>query len=310
VSLEGESHMIFAGLGDTWPYDVNAAGQFLITENNYQVLIAGRGPSGKEDLNLSWFETSGSPNISGDGRWLLFSSVNPGPGEIYDLCWRQTDGSPVVRIGKGSARAISPDRAWVISQILSNPEELVLFPTGAGETRHLERGAIQHLGSARFFPDGKQILECGADAQQINRCYVQDAAGGPPRPLTSDGTSEGFVSPDGAKILARAADGKFTLFTLEGKLLGIFPGLTPSDTVLRWSPDSRSILVRSGTSLPARIERVDLSSGVRTFLREIGPEDKTAIVDIRAITIADDPNSYAYSFNRVTSRLAILNGVK
>jgi eukaryotic-like serine/threonine-protein kinase len=310
VSLNGESHMIFAGLGDTWPYDVNAAGQFLITENNYQVLISGRGPGGKEDLNLSWFETSGSPTISADGRWLLFSSVNPSPGEIYDLCWRQTDGSPVVRIGKGSARDISPDKAWALSEILANPEELVLFPTGAGETRHLERGSIEHFGSARFYPDGKQILACGADARQVNRCYVQDVANGAPRPLTPEGTSEGFVAPDGSRILARAADGKFALFSIEGKQETVFPGLTPDDIVLRWSADGRSILVRPGTALPARIERVELLNGHRTFLREIGPEDKTAIIDIRTISIADDPSSYAYAFNRVTSRLAILNGVK
>ena len=135
-------------------------------------------------------------------------------------------------------------------------------------------------------------------------------ANGAPRPLTPDGTSEGFVAPDGSRILARAANGKFALFSIEGKQQEVFPGLAPDDIVLRWSADGRSILVRPGTSLPARIERVDLLNGHRTFLREIGPEDKTAIIDIRTISIADDPSSYAYSFNRVTSRLAILNGVK
>ena len=310
IALDGETRAIFAGLGDAWPYDVNAAGQLLVTEGNYQVLIGGRGPGGKEDLNLSWFETSGYPVISADGRWLLFSSVNPSAGPIYDLCWRKTDGSPVVRIGSGAARDISPDGAWAIAQLLSNPEELVLFPTGAGETRHLDHGAIQHFGSARFFPDGKRILECGAEPDQKHQCYVQDVAGGPPRPLTPAGTSNGFVSPDGSKILARTGDGGYSFFTIDGNSPVPVPGVTKNDTVLRWSPDGRSILVRPGSALPARIERVEIAGGRRTFIREIGPEDKTAVVDLRAVTIADDPGSYAYSFNRVASRLAILNGVR
>jgi hypothetical protein len=46
-----------------------------------------------------------------------------------------TDGSPAVRLGDGSASALSPDTKWVVGGLPRPPVQLYLIPTRAGEQR-------------------------------------------------------------------------------------------------------------------------------------------------------------------------------
>ena len=134
----------------------------------------------------------------------------------YAVCLRQTDGSPVVRLGEGSAADLSRDGKWALANVPTTPPQLVLYPTGAGEPRQLERGGLVSYESAQFFPDGKRIVVCGHEDGKGVRCYVQDVAGGKPRPVTPEGTSEGFVSPDGRLILVKASGGALVLYPVDG----------------------------------------------------------------------------------------------
>jgi hypothetical protein len=53
---------------------------------------------------------------------------------------------------------------------------------------------------------------------------------------------------------------------------------------------------------------VDLSTGRRTFLREVAPADRAGVLRIRDIAIADTGKSYAYSYYRNLARLATVEG--
>ena len=100
----------------------------------------------------------------------------------------------------------SPDGRWALAVVATSPDRLMLYPAGPGEPRHLESGDIREYSSARWFPDGKRILVCGTEAKHASRCYAQDVSGGKPRPVTSEGSRNGIVSPDGTLLLTGSSD--------------------------------------------------------------------------------------------------------
>jgi hypothetical protein len=242
---------------------------------------------------------------------MLFTDENNmAAGLNYALLLRKTDGSPVVRLGDGVASGLSPDGSWALSIIPGPPAQLVLYPTGAGEKRVLEPGDIQNYESAQFFPDGKRVLACGNELGHLTRCYVQDIAGGGPRPITPEATGGGVVSPDGKLVLARGADGKYFLYPVAGGSPQPVPGMTPEDVVTGWNGDGPTVWVFHRTEIPARIEEVALATGRRTLVHEVAPTDRTGVLRIMGVAMADHGKSYAYSYERDLSSLTVIEGVK
>jgi len=197
-------------------------------------------------------------------------------------------------------------------------QPLVVYPTGAGETRHLDRGPIERYSSARWFPDGVHILACGAEAGHAERCYVQDVQGSAPHPVSPENTSDGRVSPDGRQILVRRGgrSGLFgnpstsaEIYPLAGGPPRILSDLTGDDTVIKWESDGRTLLVSHGL-LPARIERFSLETGRRDLVRTLAPNNLVGVTGITQVTVADDPNVYTYGINHQSSRLFSVQGAR
>jgi serine/threonine protein kinase len=308
VNLAGKTRKVLGDVGDVRVLDVSRDGKLLLAEDGQVSQIMALPPGAAEERNLSWLNFSNSPVISADGKTILFTEASAG--EEYGLCLRKTDGSPVVRLGDGNAEDLSRDGEWALSIVPSSPMQLVLYPTGAGEKRVLDRGRIESYESAQFFPDGKRILLCGNEPSRATRCYVQAAAGGPPRAVTPEGTSAGLVSPSGDEVLVQNAEGQYLIYPLAGGSPRQVPWLTTSDMVIRWSLDGSSVLVYQAAHAPTRVERVDLSTGRRSLIKAIGPTDLTGVVNIWAVSVSDHGKSYAYSFVRILSRLAVVQGVK
>ena len=231
-------------------------------------------------------------------------------GVNYAVCLRQTDGSPVVRLGEGAALDLSRDGKWALAAVPTTPPQPVLYPTGAGEPRRLERGGLVSYESAQFFPDGKRIVVCGHEEGKGVRCYVQDIAGGKPRPVTPEGTSQAFVSPDGRLILVKASGGALLLIPEEGGEPRPVAGATPGDSVIRWSPDGRSLLVFRSGEVPGRVERLEVATGRREPLRTIGPADLTGVLSVGPFVFTDDGKSYAYACRRMVSHLFLVEGAR
>ncbi|MBZ5560874.1 MAG: protein kinase, partial [Acidobacteriia bacterium] len=311
ATLTGKLRTVMGAVGDLLVKDVNKQGNLLANEDNDQYRLMAFAPGAKSERDLSWLDQSVDPFISSDGRDLLFTDENDiAAGPNYALLLRKTDGSPVVRLGDGVASGLSPDGAWALSMIPGPPMRLELYPTGAGEKRVLDQGDIQNYQSARFFPDGAHVLACGNQPGRLTRCYIQDVASGAPRPITPEGTTGGFVSPNGKEVLVQDADGKAFIYPLDGGPAQPAPALTPQDTVIRWSTDPRSVLVFQPFEVPGRVEKVDLSTGHRTLVREIAPADRTGVLRILGVAVADDEKSYAYAYDRDLSRLGIILGVQ
>ena len=65
-----------------------------------------------------------------------------------------------------------------------------------------------------------------------------------------------------------------------------------------WTDDSRAVIVNSGNLVPARIERIDVTAGSRTFLREVAPPDRGGVIGVSVSHWLDGEPGYVYDYAR------------
>ena len=117
--------------------------------------------SGGDERDLSWLDWSTVADLSADGKTVLFYEWGEGVGAAPIVYARNVDGSDAVRLGAGKALALSPDGRWALALQETSPPQLVLLPTGAGESRPLPAEGLTDFYWARWFPDGRRILVVG-----------------------------------------------------------------------------------------------------------------------------------------------------
>jgi Tol biopolymer transport system component len=310
VTLSGKRRAAFDSAGGLTIHDAGAGGRWLVTRDDFFRKMFVRVPGEKEDREISWLDLSDPTALSPDGKTLLFTEESGSVGANYAVCLRGTDGSAVVRLGEGASLGLSPDGKWALAVILASPQQIVLYPTGAGEKRPIEAGGIVNYDSAAFFPDGRRLLVCGTEAGHAARCYVQDISGGKPRPVTPEGTSGGFVSPDGASILVRSGAGAFLVYPSAGGEPRTVPGTTPDDAILRWAGDGRSLYLFRGPQLPVHCERLDLATGRRDPLLTFGVAEASGALRLGFFALTGDAAGYAYSYGYQVSHLFLAEGAR
>jgi eukaryotic-like serine/threonine-protein kinase len=299
VNMAGKRRMAYQPPGGFTIQDVARDGRWLATRLDYHYAAMVH-TEATGDRDLSWLNTSHARALSQDGQTLLFSETTLGTN--YAVCLRKIDGSPVLRLGEGWPADLSLDGKWVLAVVQSLPPKLLIYPTGAGETRQLERGAIEHYATVQWFHDGKRVLISGNEPGKGMRFYVQEL-GGVPTPVTPEGTRDGLISADGKFVLARGSEGKYSIYPIAGEPSGGQPnksprpalGLTEADVLAQWSADGRSVLAYRRAEIPYRIERVDLATGTRTLFKELAPADRTGLLSMREVFVTDDLHSYAYT---------------
>jgi dipeptidyl aminopeptidase/acylaminoacyl peptidase len=319
VTLGGRRRLALESAGGLTIHDVGPDGRWLATRDDIGWNMIVKAPGAHEESDLSWLDFSQPIAFSPDGRTLLFTEQGGLVGNNYAVCLRKTDGSPLVRLGEGFATDLSPDGKRVLAIIPSERPVLMEYPTGVGEARRIDTGAVEAVRTARWFPDGKRILLCGAEAGHASRCYLLDA-GAPPRAITPENVGDGIAAPDGRHFLARVgvtglggrllrAAGPPSLYSVDGSAPRPVPGLTADDILLRFAPDGRSVILARG-SLPARIERVFLDTGRRELIRVLTASQAVGVTSIANIVVGDDPEVYAYTPNQQPSRLFLVAGAR
>jgi len=293
VTPTGRRRIAYQAPGGLNIQDVARDGRWLASRVDYRYVTMVHTPGAAEDRDLSWLNTSHARGLSQDGQMLLFAET--GLGSNYAVCLRKTDGSPVVRLGDGWPADLSADGKWALAVVQSRPPQLVIYPTGAGETRQLKRGEIENYVTAQWFRDAKSVLIGGNEPGEGTRFYVQETGGGAARPVTPEGTRDGWLSADGRLVLARGPDGKYSIYPIAGGEPRPVPGLTETDVLAQWSADGRSVLAYRRAEIPCRLERVDLATGHRTLFKEFAPADRTGLLSMRGIFVTDDLRSYAYT---------------
>ena len=72
---------------------------------------------------------------------------------------------------------------------------------------------------------------------------------------------------------------------------------------VQWSSDGRSVFALNPTVIPSRLERVDLASGTRTLVRELGPPDRAGIIQLVGVSVVGDGTAYVYGYWKRFSKL-------
>jgi Tol biopolymer transport system component/predicted Ser/Thr protein kinase len=311
VDLSGRERVFTREPGTLTLLDVKRNGSALLTLDAVRAGMVGRAEGENKERDLSWLDWSVPDDLSPDGKTVVFTEAGEGGGENYGAYTRSTDGSPAVRLGDGSAYALSPDGKWVISGHLQVPSQLSLLPTGAGEARPLTHDAINHV-RARWFPDGKRFLFLGSEPEHGVRLYVQDVDGGTARAISPEGVSanQWEVSPDGKLVAAVGPDQNGYFYPVDGGDPRPIRGFAQGDTPVSWSADGRSLFIYRAGELPPKVFRLDLATGQKQLWREIMPTDSAGITDIGPILITPEAKSYVYEYGRTLSDLYLVEGFR
>ncbi|MEO7367022.1 MAG: hypothetical protein ABIZ36_03635, partial [Gemmatimonadaceae bacterium] len=97
--------------------------------------------------------------------------------------------------------------------------------------------------------------------------------------------------------------------TRDGTSQGV-PGLTSNDRVLRYSPDGQFLWTRQANAYPIRIEQVNLKTGARSLLITGFGARRPGVMEVREVTLADNPKTYAFTEREVVSYLFELKRVQ
>jgi dipeptidyl aminopeptidase/acylaminoacyl peptidase len=322
VTLDGRERQVYRAPGNLQVQDRAPDGRILLTVGASRPSLIGLAPGERKERDLSWLDFGWATDLSADGKTFLFGEEGDGGGPEYAVYIRGTDGSAPTLLGKGAAAALSPDGRWALVLNLAPPVHFALSPTGAGDARPLPRGTVTQFQWGAFFPDGKRIAFAGNEEGKAPRLWVQDLAGGDPKPFSKEGiggrtvglTGGNAISPDG-NFIAAASDAGPALYPVAGGEPRPINGVEATDQPLRFSADGRLLYVRAvprgtGFRLPARVFRLDLAKGTRTLWKELAPAGATGLGGITALVIAPDAGAYAYTYGEPTTTLYEVRGIQ
>ena len=313
LDLKGRMRSVASLPGNARVHDISASGDVLITNDTDTAGIRGRAPGENAERDLTWLDWSVPSAFSRDGRTLLFNEDGEGGGPHYAVCMRGTDGSAPVRLGEGQALDLSPDGRWALCTVYwKAPPDLMLLPTGAGQTRTLPPTGLENIVTAGFLPSGKRLIITGNEPGRPIRAYVRDLEGGPLRPVTPEGilARAGSISPDGAWVVGHVRGGEAKLYPIDGGQPRAIPEKHPEEITVGWSADGKSLYVGAPGTRPTQIVRLDLATGKRVdWARFHGPED-LAGVQLGVLIVGYDDHSYAYIYSRTLSELYLARGLR
>ena len=130
------------------------------------------------------------------------------------------------------------------------------------------------------------------------------------RPVTPEGVGAGYVghviSPDGRSVTG--AGSGFSIFPVKGGPPAPIAGLAEGEEPAQWSADGRFLYVYRPNEVPARVFRLELSTGHREPWKELQPDDLAGVNVIVNVLLTPDGRSYAYSSGQVLSDLYLAKG--
>jgi serine/threonine protein kinase len=311
VTLGGHDRLI-ARVPDTLSLqDIWQDGRVLLSRDTWRRELIGLESGESKERDLSWFDYSYPSDISPDGKMLLFTEAGEGGGPNYSVYQRKIGEISAVRLGDGLAISVSPDGKWVIASPPTTPAQLVLLPTGPGEAKPLTHDSINH-SRARWLPDGRRFLFSGKEPGHAARIYLQNSPAAKPVPISPEGIDPLVLvlSPDGQQVVGVGPDEKAYFYPVAGGEPKAVPGIEVGEQPIQWSDDARAIYFYKPGDLPAKVYRLDLSTGHKTLWKELMPSDSAGVSRIGPILITPDGKSCLYGYHRILSDLYLVEGLK
>jgi eukaryotic-like serine/threonine-protein kinase len=290
--------------------DIAPDGRVLISLDTERLAMATKARNTKAD-DISWHDWDVAKEISRDGESVLFEDASEAASENYWVAIRRIDGTPPVQLGEGSAGGLSPDGKWAIGIIPGAPGRITVYPVGPGQPRNVHVEGLERIanGVSHFLPDGKRITVNGNEPGHGVRCYFVNLDGGKAIPVTPEGVTGGFVSPDGTQMLA-----------LNGTIVSLtpgaienprpIPGIGPDFTPLQWSADGAAIYGYRPGHTPARVSRIEIATGRETVVQDLQPDTTTGLVLIAPVVTNRDATHFAFSYYQVFSVLYVVSGLR
>jgi serine/threonine protein kinase len=291
--------------------DIWQDGRVLLSRDTWRRELIGLVSGESKERDLSWFDYSYPSDISPDGRELLFTEAGEGGGPNYSVYQRKIDETSAVRLGDGLAISVSPDGKWVIASPPTPPAQLILLPTGPGEAKSLTHDSINH-SRARWLPDGRRFVFSGKEPGHAARIYLQDSSQGKPVPISPEGIDPLVLvlSPDGQQVVGVGPDEKAYFYPVAGGAPKAVPGIELGEQPIQWSEDGKAIYFYKPGDLPAKVYRLDLSTGHKTLWKELMPSDSAGVSRIGPILITPDGKSCFYGYHRILSDLYLVEGLQ
>jgi serine/threonine protein kinase len=317
MDLKGHRRVVadFPALMDL--YDVSHNGTALVSSSYVRWGILGAAAGQNEERDLSCLDSGVLIGISNDGSLIAttISGESGGPkGSVYV---RKTDGSPPVRLGDGSAYAISPDGKWVSGYVVDDNglRRFVLFPTGAGEEVTVNVPGVKPAAVFGWLSGEQRYLVAGRLPDKQYQCFAWDARSKTAQPVCPEGTPQRLeisASPDGAKVLNAGINGGWFVYSVDGSPAQEVKGIGQDEVPVGWRADSRSLYVRphraGDTSTPVWI--LDIATGRRTLWKEIRPSQPIDFRNDLHLHVTPDGRAYAYNFSLQLSDLYLAQGLR
>jgi hypothetical protein len=128
--------------------------------------------------------------------------------------------------------------------------------------------------------------------------------------MLEEGVLPAVIAPNGQAILGVTREKKWQWYPVAGGAPRPAPGLTVDDTpggIVGWSADASALFVRNGTDVPARVDRVEVATGRRTLLKEMGPADRAGLFIFDPLSVSKDGAQYAYRYSKRLSTLFVVS---
>jgi hypothetical protein len=311
LGLDGTAREAASFPGDVMIHDVSRDGRMLVQNGFEREGIRARAPGESRERDMCPLGRCAVPILAPDGQHVLFadrSGQEANTLSSYTLFLRPTRGGAAVRLGEGFPMAFSPDGRWVLSLRGERPQtSLELVPTGPGRSRTLNTEGLDIRGWAWFFDASHVVLIGGSPGGW--RMYSVDLEGGKPAPFLPEKVYA-IERPVGGSLLCAAANGSLAWHPLAGGADRPIGARVPvGTTALRLSADARFLYI-SVPGFPARIDRLDLSTGQRVPWQTLMPSDPDGVVIVGDPSVTPDGKAYAYWYFRCLQDLYLVDGVR
>ncbi|HEX3108888.1 MAG TPA: hypothetical protein VHU41_07320, partial [Thermoanaerobaculia bacterium] len=291
-------------------FDISPAAHVLLSTGTWRAALEYQAPGDTAERDASWLDWSTLADLSRDGTKLLFNETREGGGAASAIYLRPAGAATPMRIGDGLGDALSPDGKFVLAHI---GPKLAIVPTGTGEARELKLEGGFDLGAA-WVPNSSRVIIGGVLPKKGYQLLAIDTLDESVRPISpeniwGDAYRPFAVSPDGRTVAGMTGRQTIALYDIDSRVQPIdVHGTEPGEVPIQWSADATSLLVYRPNSLPARVYRVNLTTGARDLWKEFQPTDPAGIYKIAPICVTPDATAYAYDALRLLSDLYVADG--
>ncbi len=311
VTMDKKDRVVLNSPVNVRVQDIAKDGRVLLATENYRIDSAMGDIATGATRDLTWVDNAWGQVISNDGKWMVFSTQEPGGTTNYSVFLRKSDGSPAVKLGEGDDIAISPDDKWVVSNLLA-AHTIMLLPLGAGESRSIHSDTIEFDSDrgAPFLPDNKRFLSNGHLAGRPARTYMLSVDGEDPKPVTPEGVVYVLLSPDGKTMLTQDSRGQFALTPLDGGNPRPLNSIPPADLPVQWMKDGNTLIIREAGERSVNTYQLDVLTGAKKPWKTFLPKDKVALQGIYQFQITPDGAHYMIVEQHIFSSLFVVSGLK